>query len=46
MATSINSTKRQNSKLVQIQNPCRRQNNVTQNLKFVLGRLENILEKG
>ena len=35
-----------NSGLVQIESPCRWQNNVTKNLTFVLGKVANILGKG
>ena len=38
-------TKQQNSRLVQIQSTCRQQN-VTQNLKFVFRKVENVLGKG
>ena len=38
--------KRQNSRLVQIESICRRQNKGTQKLKFVFGWVESILGKG
>ena len=44
----INSTKRQKFRLVQIQSTCRQQNSwdKRRKIKFVLGMLETILEKG
>ena len=35
----------QNRRLVEIQSICRRKKNVTEKLKFVLGRVENIVAK-
>ena len=42
----INSSNQQNFRPVQIQSICRRQNNVTQKLKFGLRRVDNIVGKG
>ena len=45
-AHTINSTKRQNSRQVQIESICRRQNQSNGKLKLVLGGIENIVGKG